>query len=165
MKKLICLLVCIILVNLNTTEIYSTDKDIDSKLNKFISNQIESKQILSYIDCNFSKLEDRSIRKNVINKFINYNKNYIKTYQSNFNIIIESEINNIQSKQNLKSEINSLNKLCKYEDIYMHKFRFIDNKPELVKALKDIYCSGYKVNFIDRKFIVEVNYEFLTNAY
>lgn len=165
MKKVIWILISILLINLNTIKIYSDDKDIDSKLNKFISNQIESKQILSYIDCNYSKLENRTIRKNVINKFINYNKSYIKIYQSKFNIIVENEINNIQSKQNLKSEINSLNKLCKYEDIYMHKFRFIDNKPELVKELKDIYCSGYKVNFINREFIIEVNYEFLNNAY
>lgn len=165
MKKLYFILIMMFLFNLNISLSYCNDKEINSKLNKFISNEIKSKEILSYIDCNYYKLEDNNLKKDIINKFINYNEEYIEIYQRDFNLIIKNEINSIQSKQNLKSEINSLNKLSKYEQINAHEFKFIDNKPKLVKALKEIYCSGYKVKFLNKKFILEINHEFLDTAY
>lgn len=165
MKKLALIFLLISLIALNINKSYCNDKEINYKLNKFIYNQIKSKEILSYIDCNYDKLQDNKIKEDVINKFINYNKAYIGIYQSDFNLIIKDEIKSIQNKQNLKSEINSLNKLESYEDIYNHRFKFIDNKPNLVKSLKNIYCSGYKVDFESRKFVIKVNYEFFKKAY
>lgn len=165
MKKILYILIIISLLVLNSSIAFCSDKDIDHKLNRFISNQTESKKILAYIECNHNKLENKKIKKSIINKFIDYNEDYIKSYQKDFDSILDNEIKNIQSRQNLKSEINMLNKLYRYEDICKHEFRFIDNKPSLVKSLKDIYCSGYKISFIKRKFILEVNYEFLENAY
>ena len=76
MKKLtsILFIIFIILFNINIT--YGNDKDINYKLNKFISNEIKSNQILSYIDCNYYKLKNKTLKKEIINKFINYNKKY-----------------------------------------------------------------------------------------
>ena len=59
----------------------------------------------------------------------------------------------------------SINKLYTYDDIYNHKFKFIDNKPNLVKYLRNVYCSGYKIIYENKQFIIKINYEFLNNEY
>lgn len=165
MKKLISILFIVFIILFNINIIYGNDKYINYKLNKFISNEIKSNQILSYIDCNYYKLKNKTLKKEIINKFINYNKRYLKVYQNDLNSILKDELKTIQNKQNLKSEINSLNKLYTYDDIYNHKFKFIDNKPNLVKYLRNVYCSGYKIIYENKQFIIKINYEFLNNEY
>ncbi|EPZ59277.1 hypothetical protein H477_2031 [[Clostridium] sordellii ATCC 9714] len=57
-----------------------------------------------------------------------------------------------------------LNNKIKYNEIQIHKFKFIDNKPELLNKVKQLYLSGYKIIIKDNKFKLKVNYKLLNNT-
>lgn len=163
MKKSI--IIALALFNINMSVVFCSDKHIDNKLNKFISNNIESKQILLYIEDNYKKLESKDIKSNAIKKVIKYNEKNINYYEKNFIKLIDKNIKSIQNVQNLKSEICLLNDLHKYENIYNYEFKFIDNKPELMKGIREVYINGYKVNIVKNTFMLEVNYDFFKQSY
>ncbi|MDU7967501.1 MAG: hypothetical protein E7J25_11650, partial [Paeniclostridium sordellii] len=74
MKKLILIFfIVIIILNINIYG-FCNDENINNKLNKFINNEIDSKYILSYLDCNYSNIENRKMKKIILNKFILYNE-------------------------------------------------------------------------------------------
>ncbi|EPZ59276.1 hypothetical protein H477_2030 [[Clostridium] sordellii ATCC 9714] len=61
--------IVIIILNINIYG-FCNDENINNKLNKFINNEIDSKYILSYLDCNYSNIENRKMKKIILNKFI-----------------------------------------------------------------------------------------------
>lgn len=158
------LAVTIIFINININ-VFCNDNYINNKLNKFIENETKAKYILDYLDHNFIYIEDVTIKENMIAKIISYNQKKIDYYQLEFDKMYKKNVKNIQTKQNLKSELNILNDINNYKDISIHKFNFIDNKPEIVKNLKEIYSSGYKIVLKDNKFKLKVNYELLENSH
>ncbi|MEG2789028.1 MAG: hypothetical protein RR942_14540, partial [Romboutsia sp.] len=79
--------------------------------------------------------------------------------------LYEKNIFNLQTKQNLKSELNILNSIYQYDEINRHKFNFIDNKPNIVSGLKEMYLSGYKIVIKNNKFKLQVNYDLLKQSY
>lgn len=163
MKKILIILtlvLTIIFININIS-VFCNDNYINNKLNKFIENDIEAKYILAYIDHSFMNIEDLTIKESMIDKIIDYNKKKLDLYQLDFDKMYKKNVRNIQTKQNLKSELNILNNIANYKDINFHKFNFIDNKPDIVKNLKEIYLSGYKIILKDNKFKLEVNYKLL----
>ena len=164
MKKLILIFfIAIIILNINIYG-FCNDENINNKLNKFINNEIDSKYILSYLDCNYSNIENRNMKKIILNKFILYNEKCINDYQKSFDDVYINNVKNLQTKQNLKSELNMLNDKIKYNEIQIHKFKFIDNKPELLNKVKQLYLSGYKIIIKDNKFKLKVNYKLLNNT-
>ena len=164
MKKLILIFfIIIIILNINIYG-FCNDENINNKLNKFINNEIDSKYILSYLDCNYSNIENRKMKKIILNKFILYNEKCINDYQKSFDDVYINNVKNLQTKQNLKSELNMLNDKIKYNEIQIHKFKFIDNKPELLNKVKQLYLSGYKIIIKDNKFKLKVNYKLLNNT-
>jgi hypothetical protein len=163
MKKILIILtlaLTIIFINININ-VFCNDNYINNKLNKFIENDIEAKYILAYIDHNFMNIEDLTIKESMIDKIIDYNEKKINSYQLDFDKMYKKDVRNIQTKQNLKSELNILNNIASYKDINFHKFNFVDNKPDIVKNLKEIYLSGYKIVLKDNKFKLKVNYNLL----
>lgn len=163
MKKILIILtlvLTIIFINININ-VFCNDYYINNKLNKFIENDIEAKFILAYIDHNFTNIEDLTIKESMIDKIIDYNKKKLDSYQLDFDKMYSKNVRNIQIKQNLKSELNILNNIANYKDINFHKFNFVDNKPDIVKNLKEIYLSGYKIILKDNKFKLKVNYKLL----
>ncbi|MEG2984197.1 MAG: hypothetical protein RR835_05825, partial [Peptostreptococcaceae bacterium] len=97
--------------------------------------------------------------------FILYNEKYLNLYQFQFDNLYEKNIFNLQTKQNLKSELNILNSIYQYDEINRHKFNFIDNKPNIVSGLKEMYLSGYKIVIKNNKFKLQVNYDLLKQSY
>ncbi|WP_371025341.1 hypothetical protein LZ906_006215 [Paraclostridium ghonii] len=163
MKKILIILtlaLTIIFINININ-VFCNDNYINNKLNKFIENETQAKYILAYLDHNFINIEDVIIKENMIDKIIAYNQKKLNSYQLEFDKMYKQNVRNIQTKQNLKSELNILNNINNYKDISVHKFNFIDNKPDIVKNLKEIYLSGYKIVLKDNKFKLKVNYELL----
>lgn len=163
MKKILIisiLALTIIFINININ-VFCNDNYINNKLNKFIENETDAKYILAYLDHNFINIEDVIIKENMIDKIIDYNEKKINSYQLEFDKMYKKNVRNIQTKQNLKSELNILNDINNYKDISVHKFNFIDNKPDIVKNLKEIYLSGYKIVLKDNKFKLKVNYGLL----
>ncbi|MVO72363.1 hypothetical protein GOD95_12990 [Paeniclostridium sordellii] len=104
------------------------------------------------------------MKKIILNKFILYNEKCINDYQKSFDDVYINNVKNLQTKQNLKSELNMLNDKIKYNEIQIHKFKFIDNKPELLNKVKQLYLSGYKIIIKDNKFKLKVNYKLLNNT-
>lgn len=163
MKKILIisiLALTIIFINININ-VFCNDNYINNKLNKFIENETDAKYILAYLDHNFINIEDVIIKENMIDKVIDYNEKKLNSYQLEFDKMYKKNVRNIQTKQNLKSELNILNDINNYKDISVHKFNFIDNKPDIVKNLKEIYLSGYKIVLKDNKFKLKVNYGLL----
>ena len=66
---------------------------------------------------------------------------------------------------NLTCSLELLYKLFMYFNLYNNIFIFIYNKPNLVKYLRNVYCSGYKIIYENKQFIIKINYEFLNNEY
>ena len=167
MKKILIILtlvLTIIFINININ-VFCNDNYINNKLNKFIENDIEAKYILAYIDHSFMNIEDLTIKESIIDKMINYNEKKLDSYQLDFDKMYNENVRNIQTKQNLKSELNILNNIANYKDINFHKFNFVDNKLDIVKNLKEIYLSGYKIILKDNKFKLKVNYKLLEKNY
>ncbi|GAA0712444.1 hypothetical protein GCM10008904_25600 [Paraclostridium ghonii] len=163
MKKILkisILALTIIFINININ-VFCNDNYINNKLNKFIENETDAKYILAYLDHNFINIEDVIIKENMIDKVIDYNEKKLHSYQLEFDKMYKKNVRNIQTKQNLKSELNILNDMNNYKDISVHKFNFIDNKPDIVKNLKEIYLSGYKIVLKNNKFKLKVNYGLL----
>lgn len=167
MKKLIIILIITsIYINTGINGFCNeNDKYINIKVNKFIDNKIESKYILYYLDYNYSNIEDERFKKIIINKFIIYNEKHLDFYQLKFDNLYEQNVANLQTKQNLKSELNILNDIYNYNDINKHKFNFIDNKPKIVSGLREMYLSGYKIIVRNNKFKLKVNYDLLKKSY
>lgn len=167
MKKLIIILIITsIYINTGINGFCNeNDKYINIKVNKFIDNKIESKYILYYLDYNYSNIEDERFKKIIINKFTLYNEKHLDFYQLKFDNLYEQNVANLQTKQNLKSELNILNDIYNYNDINKHKFNFIDNKPKIVSGLREMYLSGYKIIVRNNKFKLKVNYDLLKKSY
>ncbi|MGL5651038.1 MAG: hypothetical protein ACRDDE_04745 [Paraclostridium sp.] len=165
MKKILIIFTLIIIfININVN-VFCNDNYINNKLNKFIENDIESKYIIAYVDHNLVNIDDISIKESIIEKIVNYNEDKLKFYQLEFDKMYKKNVKNMQTKQNLKSEINILNDVNTYNNIYIHRFNFIDNKPDMVRSLKEIYLSGYKIVLKDNKFKLKVNQEILELKY
>ena len=159
MKKILIIVILItIFINININ-VFCNDVYINNKLNKLIENDVESKYIIAYVDYNLVNIDNINTKKSIIEKIVNYNEAKLNFYQLEFNKIYKTNVKNMQTKQNLKSEINLLNDITNYNNICTHKFNFIDNKPDVVKNLKDIYLNGYKIILKDNKFKLKVNCE------
>ncbi|MDU1538475.1 Uncharacterised protein [uncultured Clostridium sp.] len=165
MKKILLILLLVILYSNIDINGYCDDYYIDNKLNRFIENKVDSRYILLYLNYNYKSIEDKSLKETIIDKFILYNEKYLDLYQTQFDNMYEKNVKNLQTKQNLKSELNILNNIYSYDDINNHKFNFIDNKPNIVRDLKKIYLRGYKIIINNNKFKLTVNYDFLKKAY
>ena len=165
MKKIILILLISILFSNIYINGFCNDKHINNKLNKFIENNIDSRYILVYLNYNHENIENEKLKESIINKFISYNEKYLSLYQLQFDDMYMKNVKNLQTKQNLMSEINILNNIYSYKGINEHKFNFIDNKPNIVNILKKVYLRGYKVTMNNNKFKLIVNYEFLEKAY
>ncbi len=161
MKRVILIIISItIYINLYIN-IFGNDKCITNKIDKFIINNIDSKYILEYIDYNYSNIEDKNLKQLVVEKFIKYNEENISMYQFEFDNMYVRNVTNLQTKQNLKSELILLNKVSDYSEFNQHRFNFTDNKPNIVNNLVKIYTRGYKVILENNKFKIKVNYKII----
>ena len=165
MKKISLILLLVILYSNIDINGYCDDYYIDNKLNRFIENKVDSRYILLYLNYTYKSIEDKSLKETIIDKFILYNEKYLDLYQIQFDNMYEKNVKNLQTKQNLKSELNILNNTYSNDDIKNHKFNFIDNKPNIVRDLKKIYLRGYKIIINNNKFKLTVNYDFLKKSY
>ena len=84
-------------------------KGISKVTFKLIENDVESKYIIAYVDYNLVNIDNINTKKSIIEKIVNYNEAKLNFYQLEFNKIYKTNVKNMQTKQNLKSEINLLN--------------------------------------------------------